>query len=102
MSLSGPSFNHKGGDKLRIPSLGGKYLDVYWLHKHVQQAGGYDAVNATKGWPKIAAKLGYTGARLVASVKASYEKLLLPFDLVVNNTSPVKVSHRSCLTHAKE
>ncbi|BHF72118.1 demethylase [Sparganum proliferum] len=32
----------QGGGKLRIPSISGKYLDVFWLFKHVQKAGGFD------------------------------------------------------------
>ncbi|VDK86103.1 unnamed protein product [Dibothriocephalus latus] len=76
-------YELEGGGKLRIPSINGKYLDVFWLFKHVQKAGGYDQVTSTKLWPTIAEKLGYNGSKYATAIKSNYEKILLPFELVM-------------------
>uniref|UniRef100_A0A0X3NGY2 [histone H3]-trimethyl-L-lysine(4) demethylase n=1 Tax=Schistocephalus solidus TaxID=70667 RepID=A0A0X3NGY2_SCHSO len=73
----------QGGGKLRIPSINGKYLDVFWLFKHVQKAGGFDQVTSAKLWPSIAEKLGYNGSKYATAIKSNYEKILLPFELVM-------------------
>lgn len=78
-----------GMDKLRVPSVGGKYLDLFWLHKHVQNLGGYENTTADKLWPQIAEKLGYPGSKFAALMKSNYEKLLLQYDLVVASRAKV-------------
>uniref|UniRef100_A0A5K3EJI0 [histone H3]-trimethyl-L-lysine(4) demethylase n=4 Tax=Mesocestoides corti TaxID=53468 RepID=A0A5K3EJI0_MESCO len=77
-------FRLQGTEKLRIPSVGGRYLDIYWLHKHVMKEGGYEKVTLRKLWPQIAENLGYPGSKFAPSMKTNYEKLLLQYELVVS------------------
>ncbi|VDK37862.1 unnamed protein product [Taenia asiatica] len=76
-------FRLQGMDKLKIPNVGGQYLDVYWLHKHVVNAGGYEKVNSAKLWPQMAERLGYPGGKFAMAMKTNYEKLLLKYELMV-------------------
>ncbi|CAH8446128.1 unnamed protein product [Schistosoma turkestanicum] len=69
----------QGGDKIRVPSISGRYLDLYALHKHVADAGGYRQACDNQSWSDIAVKLGYQ-SRHAHSIKTNYEKLLLSFD----------------------
>ncbi|VDM31140.1 unnamed protein product [Hydatigera taeniaeformis] len=76
-------FRLQGMEKLKIPNVGGQYLDVYWLHKHVINAGGYEKVNSSKLWSQMAERLGYPGGKFAMAMKTNYEKLLLKYELVV-------------------
>ncbi|VDL91342.1 unnamed protein product [Schistocephalus solidus] len=89
-------YELEGGGKLRIPSINGKYLDVFWLFKHVQKAGGFDQVTSAKLWPSIAEKLGYNGSKYATAIKSNYEKILLPFELVMCSKTDKKVASFAC------
>ncbi|CAH8460551.1 unnamed protein product [Schistosoma rodhaini] len=77
----------QGGDKIRVPSISGRYLDLYALHKRVAEAGGYRQACDNQLWSVIAEKLGYQ-SRHAHSIKTNYEKLLLSFDQAVSYPSP--------------
>ncbi|CAH8468945.1 unnamed protein product [Schistosoma haematobium] len=82
----------QGGDKIRVPSISGRYLDLYALHKRVAEAGGYRQACDNQLWSDIAEKLGYQ-SRHAHTIKTNYEKLLLSFDQVVSYPSrPTKVT----------
>ncbi|KAF5401529.1 Lysine-specific demethylase 5D [Paragonimus heterotremus] len=72
----------QGGDKIRVPSIGGRFLDLHALHKQVRDAGGYDKVCKDHLWATVAENLGYHG-RFTYSIKVNYEKLLLAFDQII-------------------
>ncbi|VDP93402.1 unnamed protein product [Echinostoma caproni] len=38
-------YELEGGDKIRVPSIGGRYLDLHSLHKEVRSAGGYEKID---------------------------------------------------------
>lgn len=85
------NFALQGGDKIRVPSISGRYLDLYALHKRVAEAGGYRQACDNQLWSDIAEKLGYQ-SRHAHTIKTNYEKLLLSFDQVVSYPSrPTKV-----------
>ncbi|KAK4474043.1 hypothetical protein MN116_003355 [Schistosoma mekongi] len=91
----------QGGDKIRVPSISGRYLDLYNLHKHVTEAGGYRQVCDCQSWSGIAEKLGYQN-RHAHTIKTNYEKLLLPFDQAVSYPShPTKAIHKPRLCSYK-
>ncbi|CAH8829252.1 unnamed protein product [Trichobilharzia szidati] len=84
----------QGGEKIRVPSIAGRYLDLYALHKQVAEAGGYRQACDNHSWPTIAEKLGYQ-TRHAQSIRNNYEKLLLSFDQTISNqTQPAKGIHR--------
>ncbi|THD25358.1 Lysine-specific demethylase 5D [Fasciola hepatica] len=72
-------FRTQGGDKIRVPSIGGRFLDLYTLHKEVRSSGGYEKICIDHSWASVAEKLGYQ-SRHASSIKTNYEKLLLAFD----------------------
>ncbi|CAH8488124.1 unnamed protein product [Heterobilharzia americana] len=85
----------QGGDKIRVPSICGRYLDLYALHKQVAEAGGYRQACDNHSWPNIAEKLGYQ-SRHAHSIRSNYEKLLLSFDQTVSApSSSTKTVNRS-------
>ncbi|KAF8569445.1 hypothetical protein P879_01748 [Paragonimus westermani] len=79
----------QGGDKIRVPSIGGRFLDLHALHKQVHDAGGYDKVCKDHLWASVAEKLGYHG-RFTYSIKVNYEKLLLAFDQIIYSSDHEK------------
>ena len=85
-------FRLQGLEKLKIPNVGGQYLDVFWLYKHVTNAGGYDRVTADKMWPHIAELLGYSGNKFATIIKTNYEKLLLKYELMLFHSPSPSVS----------
>ncbi|VDP98771.1 unnamed protein product, partial [Trichobilharzia regenti] len=83
-------YELEGEEKIRVPSIAGRYLDLYALHKQVAEAGGYRQACDNHSWPTIAEKLGYQ-TRHAQSIRNNYEKLLLSFDQTISNqTQPAK------------
>ncbi|KAF2350829.1 JmjN domain [Trinorchestia longiramus] len=70
------------GSSLKIPVVEKKALDLYSLHKKVQDAGGGEAVARARGWNKIAFSLGFASHKnLGTQLKQIYERILQPFDI---------------------
>ncbi|TGZ72831.1 hypothetical protein CRM22_001841 [Opisthorchis felineus] len=87
----------QGGDKIRVPSIGGRFLDLHALHKAVHDAGGYEKICSDHNWASIAEKLGYAG-RVASSIKNNYEKLLLSFDRIVTSKNDGQLqAKRTCM-----
>lgn len=80
-------FQLNGKEKLKIPNIGGQYLDVYWLFRYVMEEGGYNKVTDLKLWPKIAECLGYPNVKYASIIKTNYEKLLLKYELIMYSDS---------------
>ncbi|KAA3680363.1 histone demethylase JARID1 [Paragonimus westermani] len=91
----------QGGDKIRVPSIGGRFLDLHALHKQVHDAGGYDKVCKDHLWASVAEKLGYPG-RFTYSIKVNYEKLLLAFDQIIYSSDHEKNPETIDLSSNKE
>ncbi|CAL8078546.1 unnamed protein product [Calicophoron daubneyi] len=84
----------QGGDKIRVPSIGGRFLDLYNLQKNVKNLGGYEKICEQNLWPDIAEALGYH-SRHTNAVKSAYEKLLLNFDRIMQTSDECKENPRS-------
>lgn len=70
------------GSSLKIPMVERKALDLYSLHRLVQNEGGLDATTNGRKWSKIASRLGYPVGKSVGTIlKGHYERILYPFDV---------------------
>ncbi|XP_055595397.1 lysine-specific demethylase lid [Uranotaenia lowii] len=70
------------GSSLKIPMVERKPLDLYTLHKVVNDEGGIEIVTKERKWSKIACRMGYQqGKNVGTNLKAHYERILYPFDI---------------------
>ncbi|XP_053672398.1 lysine-specific demethylase lid [Anopheles nili] len=70
------------GTSLKIPMVERKPLDLYTLHKIVNQEGGLEVVTKERKWSKVACRMGYQQGKSVGSnLRAHYDRLLYPFDV---------------------
>lgn len=70
------------GSSLKIPMVERKALDLYSLHRIVQEEGGMDQVIYNRKWSKVAARMGYPQGKCVGTIlKSHYERILYPFDV---------------------
>ncbi|XP_065066766.1 lysine-specific demethylase 5A-like isoform X2 [Rhopilema esculentum] len=71
------------GSALKIPNVDKKPLDLYLLHKVVQEEGGFEDVTRQRKWSKVAQKMGFkqTDGRGYPMLRSHYEKILFPFDV---------------------
>lgn len=59
-----------------------KQLDLYSLHRIVQEEGGLEVTTKERKWSKIAGRLGYLAGKNVGTIlKGHYERVLYPFDI---------------------
>lgn len=71
------------GSMLRIPTVERKPLDLYSLHKIVNEAGGFDACTTERKWSWIARRMGHPQGKGAGSIlKGHYERILFPYDLM--------------------
>ncbi|XP_071961642.1 lysine-specific demethylase 5A-like [Antedon mediterranea] len=72
------------GVRLRIPNVGGKTVDLYNLHKVVEEEGGFDLCRKERKWNKVASRLGYVvGKNFGSQLMKHYEKMLWPHDVFI-------------------
>uniref|UniRef100_A0A182RQF4 [histone H3]-trimethyl-L-lysine(4) demethylase n=1 Tax=Anopheles funestus TaxID=62324 RepID=A0A182RQF4_ANOFN len=70
------------GTTLKIPMVERKPLDLYTLHKIVNQEGGLEVVTKERKWSKVACRMGYQQGKSVGSnLRIHYDRLLYPFDV---------------------
>ncbi|XP_044742185.1 lysine-specific demethylase lid-like isoform X2 [Chrysoperla carnea] len=70
------------GSSLKIPMVERRALDLYSLHRIVQEEGGHECATKERKWSKIAARLGYPQGKGVGTIlKGHYERILYPFDV---------------------
>ncbi|XP_013414674.1 lysine-specific demethylase 5A-like isoform X2 [Lingula anatina] len=70
------------GTHLRIPNIERKALDLFKLHKTVQDEGGFETVSRDRKWTKVSNVMGYPHGRGVGSIlRGHYERMLYPFDI---------------------
>lgn len=70
------------GSSLKIPMVERKPLDLYTLHKVVNEEGGIEVVTKERKWSRVACRMGYQQGRNVGTnLKAHYERILYPFDI---------------------
>lgn len=59
-----------------------KALDLYSLHRIVQEEGGLEAATNGRKWSKVASRMGYPVGKSVGTIlKSHYERILYPFDV---------------------
>lgn len=70
------------GSSLKIPMVERRALDLYSLHRLVQEEGGLEFVSKERKWSKIQARMGLPcGRSLGTLLKSHYERILYPFDV---------------------
>ncbi|EJD48519.1 hypothetical protein AURDEDRAFT_183424 [Auricularia subglabra TFB-10046 SS5] len=70
----------QGNTNIAVPTVNYRRLDLWLLRKEVQKLGGYDAVCKNKKWGELAQIMGYNAQGVAAQLKASYSKVILPFE----------------------
>lgn len=62
-----------------------KQLDLYSLHRCVQEEGGLELVTKERKWSKIASRLKYPNGKNVGTIlKGHYERILFPYDIYMS------------------
>lgn len=62
-----------------------KQLDLYSLHRLVQEEGGLETVTKERKWSKIAVRLTYPNGKNVGTIlKGHYERILYPYDIYMS------------------
>jgi [histone H3]-trimethyl-L-lysine4 demethylase len=70
------------GSSLKIPMVERKALDLYSLHRIVQEEGGLELTTRERKWSKIASRMGYPhGKNIGTNLKSHYERILYPYDV---------------------
>ncbi|XP_068151533.1 lysine-specific demethylase 5 isoform X2 [Drosophila tropicalis] len=70
------------GASLKIPMVERKALDLYTLHRIVQEEGGMETATKERKWAKVANRMQYPSSKSVgATLKAHYERILHPFEV---------------------
>lgn len=70
------------GSSLKIPMVERKALDLYTLHRIVQEEGGMEQTTKERKWAKVANRMHYPSSKSVgATLKAHYERILHPFEV---------------------
>jgi histone demethylase JARID1 len=73
------------GSSLKIPMVERKQLDLYTLHRCVQEEGGLETVTKERKWSKIAGRLKYPNGKNVGTIlKGHYERILYPYDIYMS------------------
>lgn len=62
-----------------------KQLDLYSLHRCVQEEGGLELVTKERKWSKVASRLKYPNGKNVGTIlKGHYERILYPYDIYMS------------------
>ncbi|CAG9828368.1 unnamed protein product [Diabrotica balteata] len=69
------------GSLFRFPMVENRPLDLYNLHRVVQQLGGFENVIKERKWKEVADSMGFQKKGVGAALKMHYERLLYPYDL---------------------
>ncbi|XP_055922629.1 lysine-specific demethylase 5 [Eupeodes corollae] len=70
------------GASLKIPMVERKALDLYSLHRIVQEEGGMEQATRERKWAKVANRMSYPSSKSVgATLKMHYERLLHPYNV---------------------
>ncbi|ODQ54061.1 PLU-1-domain-containing protein [Saitoella complicata NRRL Y-17804] len=91
-------FHKQHGTQLKsLPLIDKRPLDLYQLKKEVETRGGYNYVCDKKKWAEVGRALGYTGkimTSLSTSLKASYQKYILPYEVYLVRAKPSVMRQR--------
>lgn len=93
------------GSSLKIPMVERRALDLYTLHRVVQEEGGMEQTTKDRKWARIANRMAYPTSKSVgATLKAHYERILHPFEVytsgkVLGTVGPsTSAGINSCIT----
>ena len=76
-------YYEQGDNKLNIPIVDRRAIDLYGLRKAVNKIGGYEEVDRMKGWGIVAKSLGYD-ERYSNTIRSTYTRIILPFETFAN------------------
>lgn len=98
-------FHKQQGDpNATVPTIDGKALDLWTLHREVSKRGGFAAVSARNLWAPLAVLLKYEASR-APYLKMAYEKVVKPYDdfyaRVKNSPTALKHSIAATTTGAE-
>lgn len=87
------------GSQLKIPVVERRALDLYTLHKLVQDEGGMELVSRERKWSKVACRMNFpNGKGTGATLKIHYEKILFPYDVFQQGKSIPKENGKVATT----
>lgn len=70
------------GTTFKIPTVERKSLDLFRLHKTVNEEGGFEYITRKKKWSIVARKMGYqVGKSAPSLLRMNYERYLYPYDI---------------------
>lgn len=70
------------GTTFKIPTVERKSLDLFRLHKTVNEEGGFEFITRKKKWSIVARKMGYhIGKSAPSLLRMNYERYLYPYDI---------------------
>ncbi|GIX89785.1 hypothetical protein CEXT_172121, partial [Caerostris extrusa] len=76
------------GSSLKIPNVERKALDLFTLHRVVQEEGGSEIVSRERRWSRIATRMGFPPGRGVGSLlRQHYERILYPYHVFQEGSS---------------
>ncbi|EJU06319.1 hypothetical protein DACRYDRAFT_60996 [Dacryopinax primogenitus] len=71
----------QGDDRVTVPTISHRPLDLFEFRKEVHSRGGYEGVIKDRAWAEVARKLGYgQGGVLSTQLKQAYQRIILPYD----------------------
>ncbi|ALC38767.1 lid [Drosophila busckii] len=90
------------GSSLKIPMVERKALDLYTLHRVVQEEGGMEQTTKERKWAKVANRMQYPSSKSVgATLKAHYERILHPFEVYTSGKVLGATSGQAAATPVK-
>ncbi|PSN53135.1 hypothetical protein C0J52_06256 [Blattella germanica] len=70
------------GSSLKIPMVERRALDLYTLHRLVQEEGGVEVTTRERKWTRVSARMGFPPGRGIGTLlKNHYDRILYPFDV---------------------
>lgn len=66
-------------------------MDLYTLHKSVQEEGGFESCTRERKWSKVAARMGYNLSQnkgpIASLLRQHYERVLFPYDVFLSGAT---------------
>lgn len=80
------------GYPFKIPYVEKKTVDLYLLHKVVQEEGGFESCTREKKWSRVASRLGYNMQQksrgpIASLLRQHYERILFPYDVFLSGAT---------------
>ena len=75
----------------KLPTMGGREIDLHLLYTQVGKRGGFERATAERKWTEIAERMNMhhaSGSHLAAALKKQYQQLLLPYERYAAGLDP--------------